>query len=69
MRLLYGDASKREIQKGRDGGKICNKCFADKQGIFTEKNNATPTWRDAQGAVRYDIPDVLSLISRLPKSY
>ena len=38
--------------------KTCRICEGDKAGLFTEKNNAIPVWRDASGAKHHDAPDV-----------
>ena len=32
----------------------------DKQGLFTEENNAIPIWRGAAGVAHYDVPGALS---------
>ena len=47
-------------RRGRGGEKICLRCHSDKQGIYTEKNNALPTWRGADGETRYDVPVALT---------
>ena len=43
-------------RKGGGGGEISLRRYADNQGVFTEKNNAPPTWRGAVGETRYDAP-------------
>ena len=57
-----------KYRKGRGGEKICTRCYADKQWIFTEK-----TMRSRRGATRMDWCDTtsqaLSPGLRLLKSY
>ena len=47
-------------RESRGGEKICLMCHSDKQVIYTYKNNAPPTWRDADGGKHYDVPVALS---------
>ena len=47
-------------RKSRRGEKICLRCHSDKQVIYTDKNNALPAWRDADGGKHYDVPFALA---------
>ena len=42
---------------------ICRRCKLDKQCLFTEENNASPIWRDADGVAHYDVPGALSCLT------
>ena len=44
----------------REREKIWLRCHSEKQGIYTEENNAPPTWRGADGRARYDVPVALT---------
>ena len=49
--------------KGRGGEKIFLMCSSYKKGGFTEKNNAPPTWIDAERQTRYDFPGALTALA------
>ena len=53
----------------RERETICLRRRPDKQVIYTEKNNALPTWRGADGQKSYDAPVALAdltLAEKLP---
>ena len=63
MRTLSRGKAKRHLLFGRGRGGFVSKCVGGKAGLYTEKNNAIPLWRDPSGAKNYDAANVLAALA------